>query len=169
MKILESKPKAGIYTLLVYFLIMAEMGILSGFRFCVPTEKYFEGLTKLKVNDLSGVGATVGWNFIVVSCVIILALIGFSMLLGYNRNPAGMIALVIMNFIPMIGLVYNFNFFYGYGTSHFLPAMSIFGLHRGDRVGQIIFIAVISVLIIAFWFIGKHIRSIYAAKYEIEY
>ena len=171
MKFLESRPKSAIYSFLIYVLIILEMGILSGYRFCQVTDKYIFGLTssKLKTATLAEIGSKIGWNFIVVSCLIVLGLFGYAILLGYNRNPGGIIAIIIMNFIPFIGFATSYNVFFGYGTAQFLPAMTIFGLHTGPRIGQIIFIFVVSVLIAAFRLLGKYIRSIYTQKYEIEY
>lgn len=146
------------------------MGILSGYRFCQVTDKFIFGLTssKLKTAALAEIGDKVGWNFIVVSCLIVLGLFGYALLLGYNRNPGGIFSLVILNFLPLLGFATSYNVLYGYGTAQFVPAMSVFGLHTGPRTGQVIFIAAVSVLIVAFWFLGKYIRHIYAQKYEIE-
>jgi hypothetical protein len=144
------------------------MGVLSGFRFTNNLTRFPDGLTTKKITDLASVGKYVGWNFIIVSCLIVLAYLGYAMLLGYNRNPGGMIAMVLMNFVPLIGLGYGYNFFYGYGTAHILPTMSIFGLHRGALGGQIVFIIIFNVAIALFWLLGWKIRSLYAAKYEIE-
>ena len=90
------------------------------------------------------------------------------MLLGYNRNQGGVFAMVLMNFLPLIGLVYGYNFFFGYGTAHILPTMSIFGLHRGALGGQIAFIVVFNAAIAVCWLLGRRIRRIYSLKYEIE-
>lgn len=168
MKFLESKPKSFFYTILLHIVVIFEMGVLSGFRFTDNLSRFPDGLTTKKITDLASVGKNVGWNFIIVSCLLVLAYFGFAMLLGYNRNPGGMLAMVIMNLIPLFGLVYGYSFFYGYGTSHLLPTMAIFGLHRGSLGGQIAFILIFNVLIVAFWLLGRKIRSIYAAKYEIE-
>jgi hypothetical protein len=147
------------------------MGILSGYRFCEVTDKYLFGLStsKLKTATLANVGSVVGWNFIVVSCIIILCLFGYSFLMGYNRNPGGMIALLFLNFAPFLGFAFSYNTLYGFGTAQFLPAMTLFGIHTGSRASQVVFIIAVSVLIVAFWFLGKYVRSIYARKYEIEF
>ena len=169
MKFSESRIKSFIYTFLVYFLVIAEMGVLSGFRFVTgAADKYATGTTMEKVLDLSQVGANVGWNFVVCSFVIILGLFLFAIYMGYNRNPGGMLALVVLNLLPFLGFGFSYNFFYGYGTAQFIPAMSVFGLHMGPRSGQIAFILVVTVLTIGFWFVGRIIRSAYAKKYEYD-
>ena len=173
MKFLESRTKGFIYTILISIVVIFEMSILSGFRFVLEgsaKDKGF-GLTVEKVSTLKLVGKNVGWNFVVCSILIILGILFFSALFGYNRNPAGMIALVVMQVVPFIGLISDkiFNFFYGYCSASFLPAMSIFGLQTTDkRAGQIIFMIVFIALTIVAWFIGKAIRASYAAKYEFE-
>ncbi len=178
MKFIESKPKSFFYTLLLLIFAMFEMGVLSSYRFVEyggAADKYMTGLTTDKVSTLTQVGANVGWNFITVSCLIILALFGFSMLLGYNKNPGGLIAIVVMNIVPaIVGTFFRFDFFIGYGTAHLIPAMTIFGLQNAaSKSAQItnvlIFCALICVLCIAFWIIGRLIRKSYAAKYEVEF
>ena len=169
MKFAESRIKSFIYTFLVYFLVIAEMGVLSGFRFASgAADKYGIGLTMEKVTTLGLVGKNVGWNFVVCSFIIILGLFLFAMYMGYNRNPGGMLALVVLNLLPFIGLGFSYNFFYGYGTAQFIPAMSVFGLHMGPRSGQIAFILIVTVLTVAFWFVGRMIRASHARKYEYD-
>jgi uncharacterized membrane protein len=178
MKFIESKPKSFFYTLLLVLFAMFEMGVLSSYRFVefgTALDKHGTGLTAKEVSTLSLVGANVGWNFITVSCILFLLMLGFSMLLGYNRNPGGMIALVVMNILPsIIGSFFKFNLFIGYGTSHLLPLMSIFGLQNTSSKSEqvttaLIFSVIVCVLIFIAWLVGKKIRSAYAAKYEVEF
>ena len=181
MKFLESKPKSLIYTILIIILIMFEMSILSGYRFVElgsVADKYGTGMTAEKIGTLALVGANIGWNYIVCSLLIVLGTLGFSMLLGYNRNPGGLCAIVIMNVLPAIGFFTNFNFFVGYGYGLYAPAMALFGLtykaaHPFTSVAQqctnnAIFAAIVVVLAVACWFIGYKIRAAYAAKYEFD-
>ena len=173
MKFTESRSKGFIYTVLISIVIFFEMGILSGFRFVLEGSGKDKGLglTVEKVSTLKLVGQNVGWNFIICSILIILGILLFSGIFGYNRNPAGMIALVLMQCLPFVGLISDkiFNFFYGYCSATLLPTMSIFGLQAADkRVGQIIFMIVLIILTVAAWFIGKAIRASYAAKYEFD-
>ncbi len=173
MKFLESKTKGFIYTVLLSIVIFFEMTTLSGFRFVVPGSAKDKGLglSIEKVSSLKLVGKNVGWQFVVVSIIIILAILFFSALFGYNKNPNGMIAIVIMQCLPFIGLISSkiFNFFFGYLTSTLLPTMCIFGLQAADkRVGQIIFMIVLIALTVVAWFIGRAIRRSYAAKYEFD-
>lgn len=174
LKYIESKSKSFFYTIFLYVFVLFEMGVLSGFRFCEFSDKYKNGLTFSKVDSLTKVGENVGWNFIVCSILIILAMWGLSMLLGYNRNPGGLISLVLMNVLPVIGVFSGFNFFIGYGYSHYTPAMAIFGLTNcATRAQQItnnlLFAGIITVLCVICWFIGYRIRAAYAAKYEFDF
>jgi bacteriorhodopsin len=154
------------------------MSILSAYRYVElgsALDKLGTGITAKDASTLALFGANVGWNYFTVSCIILLVMLGYSMLLGYNRNPGGLIALVIMNIAPAaIGSFYNFTFFTGYGTSHLLPLMTIFNMQNVSSKAQqvsnsLIFCGVVCVLIIIAWLIGRKIRSIYAAKYEIEF
>lgn len=176
MKFADSKIKSGIYTFLAFILIMFEMSVLSSFRFVLQggaADKYGNGLSVEKVATMELIGKNVGWQYVVCSILIILGMIGFAMWLGYNRNWGGVVALVVVNLLPMLGLVLPsekaFNFFWGYGTAHLLPTMAIFGMHTSTNwIMHIIFIAVVLVLTVAGFFVGKAIRASYAAKYEYE-
>lgn len=174
MKFIESKPKTLIYTILIYIFVLFEMGILSGFRFVEFTDKYVNGLTVEKVGTLAQLGANVGWNYVVCSILLILGMWGYSMLLGYNRNPGGLISIVIMNVLPLIGLFFSFNFFIGFGYSHYTPTMALIGLTKCTTHGQqiannLIFAGIVTLLCVAAWFIGYKIRASYAAKYEFDF
>ena len=172
MKFADSKIKSCIYTFLIFVLVIFEMSVLSGFRFVEgAADKYATGVTAEKVSTLKLVGENIGWNYITVSVLIILAMFGFAMWIGYNRNFGGVLGMIVINLLPFLGLLIPgcYNFFWGYGTAHFLPAMSILGLQNpGHQVGVIIFIFVVLVLCVVFWFIGKGIRAKHAAKYEYD-
>lgn len=177
MKFLESKPKSLIYTMLIIILIMFEMSVLSGFRFAeigTAMDKYGTGMSAEKITSLALVGANIGWNYIVCSLLIVLGTWGFAMLLGYNRNPGGLCAIVIMNILPAIGFFANFNFFVSYGYGIYAPAMALFGLtyNLTTKAQQVtnnaIFAAIVIVVAVACWFIGYKIRAAYAAKYEFD-
>lgn len=174
MKFADSKIKSCVYTFLVYLLIMFEMSVLSGFRYVVgAADKYATGVTAEKISTLNLVGANVGWNYITCSILLILAMFGFAMWMGYNRNFGGVLGMIIINLIPFLGILIPsegmYNFFWGYGTAHFLPAMSILGFQNaGHRMGQIIFIFAVLAITVVFWFIGKSIRAKHAAKYEYD-
>ncbi len=176
MKFADSKIKSGIYTFLAFILIMFEMSVLSGFRFVQlgsTADRYGNGLSLEKVANLELIGKNLGWNYVVCSILIILGMIGFAMWLGYNRNWGGVVSLVIVNLLPILGLLIGtdkcFNFFWGYGTAHLLPTMSLFGMHLSRNwTVHIIFIAVVLVLTVAGFFVGKAIRASYAKKYEYD-
>ena len=176
MKFADSKIKSGIYTFLVFILIMFEMSILSGFRFVFAggaKDRYGTGLSLDKVANVELLGKNLGWNYIVCSILIIAAMIGFALWLGYNRNFGGVVAMVIVNLLPILGLVIGtekcFNFFWGYGTAHFLPTMALFGMHLNRSwIVHIIFIVVVLALTVGGFFVGKAIRAVHAAKYEYD-
>lgn len=176
MKFIESKPKSLIYTILLYIFAIFEMSVLSAFRFVEvgsAADKYGNGLSINKVNALKDVGVNVGWQYVVWSFLLIFLIWGFCMLLGYNRNPGGLIAIVIMNVVPLIGLFTNFTFFMGYGYALYTPAMSVFGMTfcsttQQMKTNDIIFAAIVVVIAIACWFIGKTIRASHARKYEYD-
>ena len=175
MKFTESKPKSLIYTILIYVFCLFEMGVLSSYRFVVLGSSLDKcmGMSMSKVNNLAQVGSNVGWNFITWSVLLILGIWGFCMLMGYNRNPGGLIAVAIMNVVPLIGLAANFNFWIGYGYSIYSPAMALFGLtfcktHNQQIVNNVVFAAIVLVVSVVCWFIGHKIRAAYAKKYEYD-
>lgn len=176
MKFADSKIKSGIYTFLVFIVVMFEMSVLSGFRFVWEggaKDRYGNGLSLEKVSSLKLIGENLGWNYVVCSILIILGMIGFALWLGYNRNFGGVIAMVVVNLLPMLGLVIGtekcFNFFWGYGTAHFLPTMALFGMHQTRNwVVHIVFIVVVLALTIGGFFLGKAIRKKHAEKYEYD-
>ena len=175
MKFIESKPKSLIYTILIYVFVIFEMGVLSAYRFVEYGSEADKcmGMSASKVTNLAAVGTNIGWNFIVWSVLLILGIWGFCMLMGYNRNPGGLIAVGIMNIVPLIGLVANFNFWIGYGYSIYSPAMALFGLtfcknHSQQIVNNVVFMLIVLVIAVACWFIGYRIRAAYAKKYEFD-
>ena len=175
MKFVESKPKSLIYTILIYIFCLFEMGVLSAYRFVEYGSALDKcmGMSASKVNNLAQVGTNIGWNFIVWSVLLILGIWGFCMYMGYNRNPGGLIAVAIMNVIPLIGLAANFNFWIGYGYCLYSPAMALFGMtfctsHSQQIVNNVVFAAIVLVVAVACWFIGYKIRAAYAKKYEYD-
>ena len=176
MKFLESKPKSLIYTILIYVFCIFEMSVLSSYRYVLAgsaADKYGNLMSVNKVANLAQVGSNVGWNFIVWSVLLILGIWGFCMLLGYNRNPGGLIAIVIMNVVPLIGLAANYNFWFGYGYSMYTPAMALFGLtfcstNAQQITNTIIFAGIVVVIAVICWIIGHRIRASYAKKYEFD-
>ena len=177
MKFIESKSKSLIYTILIIIFVIFEMGVLSGYRFVeigTEADKYLTGMSMDKVGTLALVGANVGWNYVVCSFLCILGYFGFSMLLGYNRNPGGLIAIIVMNVLPLIGLFTSFDFFMGYGYSIYTPAMAVFGLtfcetHAQQITNNIIFALIVVVICVVCWVIGFRIRKSYAEKYEFDF
>ncbi len=174
MKFADSKVKSCIYTFLIYLVVMFEMSVLSGLRFVTgEADKYGNGLTAevKKVSTLKAIGENIGWNYVVCSVLIIIAMFVFAMWIGYNRNFGGVLGMIVINILPFLGLAIpsTYNFFWSYGTAHLLPAMTIFGLQNGNKlVAQIIFIAAVLVLTVVFFFIGKAIRKKHAEKYEYD-
>ena len=175
MKFTESKPKSLIYTILIYIFCIFEMGVLSAYRFVEFGSELDKcmGMSASKVKTLAEVGTNIGWNYITWSVLLILGIWGFCMLMGYNRNPGGLIAVVVMNLLPLIGLAANFNFWIGYGYSLYSPAMALFGLtfctsHSQQIANNLIFAAIVVVVAVICWFIGYKIRAAYAKKYEFD-
>ena len=175
MKFTESKPKSLIYTILIFIFVSFEMGVLSSYRFATigSANDRCLGMTIEKTETLAKVGSNVGWNFVVWSVFLVLIIWGFAMLLGYNRNPGGLIAIGIVNIIPIIGGIFNFDFWYGYGYSIYAPAMAIFGMthcttHSQQVANNIIFAAIVVVVAVVCWIIGYRIRAAYAKKYEYD-
>jgi len=186
----ESKFKAIVYSFLMYFLVIAELGILSGFRFAVvqPDGKngLDIGLQGIRVGIEGSVAAyasnripvSIGWNFIVMSILLFVAAILYCFYLGFKKQVAGGITIVAMNLLPIVGLVNTsepnmlFSFFWSYGTSGVLPLMSLMGLHLpadpNNRIGQIIFMIAFAVLCAVAWALGRVYRISYAAKYEFD-
>ncbi len=175
MKFFNGTATTVIYTILIYVFCLFEMGVLSSYRFVVfgsAADKCM-GMSMSKVTNLAQVGANVGWQFVVWSVVMVLGIWGFCMFMGYNRNPGGLIAVAVMNLIPLIGLGANFDFWFGYGYSLYSPAMALFGMtfcnsHSQQITNNIIFMAIVLVVSVACWFIGYRIRAAYAKKYEYD-
>ncbi|MDR0859173.1 MAG: hypothetical protein LBN97_09095 [Oscillospiraceae bacterium] len=188
MKMTTSKPRAAIYSFLMYFLVIAELGILSGYRFVFPDPGGANGAaigltglsSKNPVYDLAQVGREIGWNFVTASVLVIIAVLAYAFWLGFHRNWGGGGVLAIMNILPLVGLTNVgdnnvFAFFWCYGTSHLLPAMSILGLQTNgnmyepaSRVPQVLFVVVFFVLTVAAWIAGTRYRAWYAEKYEFD-
>jgi len=179
----QSEWKTGLYTFLMYFLAIAEMGILSGYRFIVVNPAGKEGaqigLQGSKLGyTLQDIGAQVGWNFITFSVIIFLAVLGYSFWIGFHRRFMGGVVLAIMNLLPLIGLTNTaepnglFTFFWSYGTAHILPFMTILGVNTpadpNNRVGQAIVMVLFAVLTVAAWIAGRLYRNVYAEKYEFD-
>jgi len=179
----ESTPKAIIYTFLMYFLAIAELSVLSGLRYIVPvpggTNGADIGLTgSTKGYSLAAIGSQVGWQFVTMSILLFLAVLGFSFWMGFKRQIAGGATLVIMNLLPLVGLANTsaankaFTFFWSYGTGALIPFMALFGLHTpadpNNRTGQIAFMVVFAVLTAIAWIAGKAYRKVYAEKYEFD-
>jgi hypothetical protein len=179
----QSEWKAGLYTFLMYFLAIAEMGILSGYRFIVVNPAGKEGaqigLQGSKLGySLQEIGAQVGWNYITFSVIIFVAVLAYAFWMGFHRRIAGGAVLMLMNLLPLVGLTNTasanglFTFFWSYGTAHVLPFMTVFGLNTpadpNNRVVQIIFMVLFAILAGAAWVGGRLYRNVYAEKYEFD-
>ncbi|MDR2359882.1 MAG: hypothetical protein LBD85_01185 [Oscillospiraceae bacterium] len=182
-KIYESVPKAIVYTFLMYFLAIAELGILSGFRFDIVTPGGNNGadiglMGSTQGYTLARIGAEVGWQFVTVSALLFFGAIAYCFWMGFHRQIWGAVTIAAVNLLPLIGLANTsepnglYSFFWGYGTSGVLPFMSLFGLHTpadpNNRVGQIIFMVLFAILCVAGWILGKAYRKSYALKYEFD-
>jgi hypothetical protein len=169
----------------MYFLVIAELGLLSGYRFMFPVPGGANGASigllglasKTPTYDLAQIGREIGWNYVTASVIVIIAVLAYVFWLGFHRNWGGGAVIAVMNALPLIGLtnVGNngvFNFFWCYGTSHLIPAMSILGLQipadPNNRTGQIIFVCAFFLLTVAAWIAGTKYRDWYAEKYEFD-
>ncbi|MDR0819622.1 MAG: hypothetical protein LBN43_08660 [Oscillospiraceae bacterium] len=179
----ESKFKAFVYTFLAYFLLIAEIGILSGFRFVFVDPAGRNGADiglagSTKGYTLDAIGAEIGWQFIVMSILLFIGVLVYCFWVGFKRQPFALAPVILIDLLPYLGLINlsepngAFTIFWGYGTSGLLPMMSLFGLHTPDdpnnRVGVIIFFAIFAVLGVIAWFAGKQYRKAYAEKYEFD-
>jgi hypothetical protein len=179
----QSEWKTGLYTFLMYFLVIAEMGILSGYRFVVVNPIGKEGaqigLQGSKLGySLQEIGAQVGWNFITFSVIVFVAVLGYSFWIGFKRRISGGVVLALMNLIPLVGLTNTaepngvFTFFWSYGTAHMLPLMTILGVNTpkdpNNRVAQIAVMVAFALLTGAAWVAGRLYRNVYAEKYEFD-
>jgi uncharacterized membrane protein len=186
----ESKFKAIVYSFLMYFLLIAELGILSGLHFAVvdPSGKngLDIGLEGIRVGIEGSIAAyasnriptAIGWNFIIMSILLFAGAIGYCFFLGFKKQIFGGATIVVMNLLPLVGLINTsepnglFTFFWGYGTSGVLPLMSLIGLHLpadpNNRTTQAIFMVVFALLCVVGWILGRIYRRSYAEKYEFD-
>ena len=184
---IESPLKAVIYTFLMYFLAIFEVGILSGFRFVVVNPAGRNGAHiglagSTKGYAMEAILNEIGMQFIVMSILLFLVILGYCFWMGFKRQIFAVITVAAVNLLPMIGLTNAtldtvngnglFSFFWGYGTSGMMPMMSLFGLHMpadpSNYTGVIIFYVIFTLLAFAAWFGGKAYRKVYADKYEFD-
>lgn len=160
MKFTEKKVKVFLVTLAVMILVTLEFGILDNFRFTNNLETYSSGLT-LTIKNLN---KDLGWNYIVMSMIVLLLYFVWAFYMGYKRNPWGLAAMVLFSLSPFIGMAVMFNVFYGWGTAYITPFMYILGLTTATRAVQLIFFAVVTVIYPVLWFAGKAVRKVADAK-----
>lgn len=162
MKFFDKKLKVFFSVFAIMILLMFEMGTLSGFRFAnsVKGEPTKNGLTVV-VKTLE---KSIGWNYIVVSIIIVVGLIAFAAFLGYKKNIWGLIAMEVASVVPIIGMFVSYNFLYGWGTAHLCPAMYLFGIAQAGKGVQIAFLAALMVVYAILWFVSYKARL----KWEAE-
>lgn len=161
MKFFDKKLKVGLATFFVMLLIIAEFGILSEMRFT------FDGLSQ----EFKNMEKSLGYNFCVMSIIVLVLSIGYMAYVGYHKNWGGLIGMGVIAVAPLIGAAVGaaggavaYNWLFGWGTAHLLPMFTLFGLLEANRTIIVILVAIICVLYIAVWLIGYKAKLAYDAK-----
>lgn len=157
MKFFDKKLKVGLSTFFVMVVIILEFGILDEFRFTSQTEN---GLT-IVINNLQ---KNLGMNFVVMSILIFVASVAYCCFLGYKKNWAGIIGMEVIAVAPFIGMLFMYDVFFGWGTAHILPMLTLMGLHTASQGVLLAIFAAIAVLYLAGWLIFRKIRANNDAK-----
>lgn len=160
MKFFDKKLKVGLSTFFVMVLIILEFGILDGYHFTS------EGLS-ITIKNLN---KDLGYNYIVMSIIIYVLTVGYSVYIGYKKNWGGLIGQLAIAACPLIGFAFMtsvpviYNILFGWGTAHLIPALTVMNLHTA-RGGVLfaIFAAVFAIYAVA-WYIGFLARKHYDAK-----
>lgn len=153
MKFFDKKAKVFFSVFFAIILIMFEFGTLSGFRFTS------EGTT-VTVKNLE---KSIGWNYIVMSCITTLAMIAFSALLGYKKNVWGLIAMEVTALLPFVGYIVAYDFFFGWGSAHLAPMMYAIGLGKSKVVEAIVLLA-LAVIYAVLFVVFRKVRLNFEAK-----
>ncbi len=157
MKFFDKKAKVGFATFFAMVLIILEFGILDGYMFTNTTEN---GLTL----SLRTIERDLGYNFVVMSIVIFVLTLAYAAFIGYKKNWGGLIGLLLIAIAPFIGQVFLYDIFYGWGTAHLLPMLTLFGLDTAGRGVQLAIFAVILVLYVVLFVIFWQVRKRHDAK-----
>lgn len=169
MKFFDKKLKVGLSTFFGMLLVILEFGILDEMHYTLTDGVYgisstFKTLTK-----------SLGYNFCVMSIVVLALSLGYAAYIGYRKNWAGLIAMVLIGAAPFVGEVFGlagneslFNVFYGWGTAHLFPMITLlFGPKDPAAVPhalQLIIFAAILAAYIVLWLVGYRAKKAYEAK-----
>jgi hypothetical protein len=162
MKLMDSKIKLLFAALGIGVLILFEFGSMDGFRF-IMSDGAMGGLS----TTIKTITKDLGYNYICASFIVLLAIFGFEVFAGYHKNIGGLIPVLFFGICPFIGAIGGaagseavYNWFCGWGTANLTPAMYILKLTGTDKTtAQMIFFAVLIVLYIVFWVVGRFMRK----------
>ncbi|MGI5935455.1 MAG: hypothetical protein ACOX7I_01430 [Oscillospiraceae bacterium] len=157
MKFFDKKFKVALLTFILMVLVMFEFAVLDGYYYTNATET---GLTK----TIKNLKKDLGYNFVTMSFVVYILSVAYSGFLGFRKNWAGLVALLLAAAFPFIGLFVGFKFFYGWGTSHLLPMLTVLKLHTASRGVQLLIFAIVFIIYAAIWFIFRYVRKKYDEK-----
>lgn len=169
MKFFDKKLKVGFATFFGMLLVILEFGILDEMHYTLTEGAYgissaFKSITK-----------SLGYNFCVMSIVILVLTLGYAAYIGYHKNWGGLIGMVLIGVSPFIGQLFGmvgneslFNVFYGWGTAHLFPMITLlFGPKDPAAVShalQLIIFAAVLAAYIVLWLIGYRAKKAYEAK-----
>lgn len=154
MKFFDKKLKVGLATFFVMILIILEFGILDGYYFTT------EGLS-ITIKKLN---KDLGYNYITMSIIIYVATVFYSAYIGYHKNWGGLIAQLAIAASPFIGMIGLYNVFYGWGTAHLIPMLTILKLHTASQGVQLAVFAAIFIIYAIAWYLGFMAKKRYEAK-----
>jgi len=157
MKFFDKKFKVALVTFILLVLVMFEFAALDGYYYTNATET---GLS-IEVKNLK---KDLGYNFITMSFIVYILIVAYSGFLGFKKNWAGLIALLLTAAFPFIGLFAGYKFFYGWGTAHLLPMLTVLKLHKVSRGAQLLIFAIVFVIYLAVWLIFRFVRKKYDEK-----
>ncbi len=161
MKFFDKKIKVGFATFFLMLLIILEFGILDEMLFT------FDGLS----NTFKSIEKSLGYNFCVMSIIILVLSIGYMVYVGYHKNWGGLIGMMLIALAPIVGYILGmagnaggYNVLFGWGTAHLLPMFTLVGLLEAERSIILILCIVILVVYLVGWLIGYKAKKVYEAK-----
>lgn len=156
MKLFDSKLKCGLATFFIMVLIILEFGILDGYYFSNSADAV-KGLSI----EIKTIKKSLGYNFCVMSCIIFVLSLAYSAFLGYKKNWGGLIGQLVIAIAPFVGMVTMYNVFFGWGTAHLIPMLTLLGLQYSSKGVLLAIFGVIAVLYVVLWFVGRGARKRY--------
>ena len=168
MNFFDKKLKVGLATFFGMIVIILEFGILDGFLFTA------EGLSV----TFKSIPKSLGYNFCVMSIIIYVLTVAYVAYLGYRKNWAGLVAMVVLCLCPIVGLLIGksgagaFNVLFGWGIAHLTPMYVLLGF-AGDLTssswtlptGTMLLLAIaVLVIYVVVWALLRLARKSYDAK-----